>query len=211
MALLHDADSEPEDLPETLETTEAALRRGDHGRDSGCYTDHRSTGTPAVTLDENNLDTRQSTPSTDTSSGYHSRGAYNIPLGEATLTSRDDHSSALDSPSSESAPTSSTAASGTHSEPHSYRAHLATVLPASPRAKLRHGQQEAKQKQDPQVDYEAKYVTARSVFEKDVVKREVPFTVRSPRRSSESQSPTEELENGENSEPNTAVTEETSP
>ncbi|XP_068228607.1 uncharacterized protein [Palaemon carinicauda] len=211
VALLHDADSEPEqDLPETLETTEVALRRGDHGRDSGCYTDHRSTAT--VSLDENNLDTRQSTPSTDTSSGYHSRGAYNIPLGEATLTSRDDHSSALDSPSSESAPTSSTAQPGPHSEPHSYRAHLATVLPASPRAKLRQNQQDHKLKQDSQVDYEAKYVTARSVFEKELLKREVPFTVRSPKRNSESQSPTEELENEEKSEDSSvAVTGEASP
>lgn len=210
VALLHDADSEPEqDLPETLETTEVALRRGDHGRDSGCYTDHRSTA--VVTLDENNLDTRQSTPSTDTSSGYHSRGAYNIPLGEATLTSRDDHSSALDSPSSESAPTSGTGQPGPHSEPHSYRAHLATVLPASPRAKLRQ-QQDHKQKQDSQVDYEAKYVTARSVFEKEVLKREVPFTVRSPKRNSESQSPTEEIENEEKSEDSSvAVAEEASP
>ncbi|XP_064114715.1 uncharacterized protein LOC135220969 isoform X5 [Macrobrachium nipponense] len=210
VALLHDADSEPEqDLPETLETTEVALRRGDHGRDSGCYTDHRSTA--VVTLDENNLDTRQSTPSTDTSSGYHSRGAYNIPLGEATLTSRDDHSSALDSPSSESAPTSGTGQPGPHSEPHSYRAHLATVLPASPRAKLRQ-QQDHKQKQDSQVDYEAKYVTARNVFEKEVLKREVPFTVRSPKRNSESQSPTEEIENEEKSEESSvAVAEEASP
>lgn len=208
VALLHDADSEPEDLPETLDTTEAALRRGDHGRDSGCYTDHRST--TAVALDENNLDTRQSTPSTDTSSGYHSRGAYNIPLGEATLTSRDDQSSALDSPSSESATAGVTAPSTTHSEPHSYRAHLATVLPASPRAKLRHNQQgDMKQKQDPQVDYEAKYVTARSVFEKDLVKREVPFTVRSPKRSAGS-SPTE-MENGLKNDSSVSVEDEASP
>lgn len=208
VALLHDADSEPEDLPETLDTTEAALRRGDHGRDSGCYTDHRST--TAVALDENNLDTRQSTPSTDTSSGYHSRGAYNIPLGEATLTSRDDQSSALDSPSSESATAGVTAPSTTHSEPHSYRAHLATVLPASPRAKLRHNQQgDMKQNQDPQVDYEAKYVTARSVFEKDLVKREVPFTVRSPKRSAGS-SPTE-MENGLKNDSSVSVEDEASP
>lgn len=185
VALLHDADSEPEpDLPETLDTTEAALQRGDHGRDSGCYTDHRSTH--AVVLDENNLDTRQSTPSTDNSSGYHSRGAYNIPLGEATQTSRDDpHSSALESPPSESTTTGAAASvPPTHSESHSYRAHLATVLPASPRSQSRHSHQgEQKQRHDPQVDYEAKFVTARSVFEKDVVRREVPITVRVQKRS----------------------------
>ncbi|KAK7069554.1 regulation of protein autoubiquitination, partial [Halocaridina rubra] len=210
VALLHDADSEPEpDLPETLETTEVVLRRGDHGRDSGCYTDHRTTN---ATLDENNLDTRQSTPSTDTSSGYHSRGAYNIPLGESTLTSRDDQSSALDSPSSESAPTTATAPPLTQSEPHSYRAHLATVLPASPRAKLRHNHQvDSKLKQESQVDFEAKFTTARSVFEKEVIKREVPVTVRSPKRSTGSQSPTEEVETGAKTESGVAEAEVSAP
>ncbi|KAG7160781.1 SAM and SH3 domain-containing protein 3-like [Homarus americanus] len=199
VALLHDADSEPEpDPPETLDTTEAALQRGDHGRDSGCYTDHRSTHT--VVLDENNLDTRQSTPSTDNSSGYHSRGAYNIPVGDTTQTSRDDpHSSALDSPSSESTATAAGAAlPSTQAESHSYRAHLATVLPASPRSQSRHSQQgEQKQRQDSQVDYEAKFVTARSVFEKEVVRREVPFTVRAQKRSmGSSHSLTGETEDG---------------
>ncbi|XP_069993827.1 uncharacterized protein [Penaeus vannamei] len=199
VALLHDADSEPEpDLPEMLETTDAALRRGDHGRDSGCYTDHRSAH--SAVLDENNLDTRQSTPSTDTSSGYHSRGPYNIPLGEATLTSREEAlSSALDSPPSESTTSGATSSQPlTQSEPHSYRAHLATVLPASPRAKVRHGQQEdQKQRPDPQVDYEAKYNSARNVFEKEVVRREVPYTVRSPKRSAgTSQSPPSDSEEG---------------
>ncbi|XP_069168435.1 uncharacterized protein [Procambarus clarkii] len=198
VALLHDADSEPEpDPPESLDTTEAALRRGDHGRDSGCYTDHRSTHT--TVLDENNLDTRQSTPSTDNSSGYHSRGAYNIPVGEGTQTSRDDpHSSALDSPPSESTTTGAVATVlSTQTESHSYRAHLATVLPASPRSQARHSHAaEQKHRKDPQVDYEAKFVTARSVFEKDSVRREVPFTVRSQKRMGSSHSLTGETEDG---------------
>lgn len=195
VALLHDADSEDEaEPPETLDTTEAALRRGDHGRDSGCYTDHRSTHT--AVLDENNLDTRQSTPSTDTSSGYHSRGAYNIPLGEGTQSSRDDaHSSALDSPPSETATTGATATlpSGQSEAVHCYRAHLATVLPASPRSQTRHTSNQGDQKvrHDPSVDYEAKFATARNVFEKEAVKREVPVSVRAQKRNADN------TENGE--------------
>jgi len=199
VALLLDADSEPEEplsdelLP--LEATEAALRRGDHGRDSGCYTDHRSASHGANSaLDENNLDTRQSTPSTDTSSGYHSRGAYNIPMGEATLPLRDDmllSAGLSDSPPPEPAPSSSPpppppSSAVTSGEPHSYRAHLATVLPASPRPKHRHQILEERPFDQAQVDYEAKYVSARSVFERDLIRREVPVSVRSPKRNSSS-------------------------
>ncbi|XP_053642522.2 uncharacterized protein [Cherax quadricarinatus] len=215
VALLHDADSEPEpDPPETLETTEAALRRGDHGRDSGCYTDHRSTHT--AVLDENNLDTRQSTPSTDNSSGYHSRGAYNIPVGEATQTSRDDpQSSALESPPSESTATGAagTLPSSTQAESHSYRAHLATVLPSSPRSQSHHSHAgEHKKRQDPHVDFEAKFVTARSVFEKDLVRREVPFTVRAQKRGmGSSHSLTGETEDGEKYDTSVAASEFPSP
>ncbi|CAL4064903.1 unnamed protein product [Meganyctiphanes norvegica] len=194
VALLLDADSEPEEalsddlLP--IEATEAALRRGDHGRDSGCYTDHRSASHGAnPALDENNLDTRQSTPSTDTSSGYHSRGAYNIPMGEATLPLRDDgllSAGLSDSPPPEPAPSSSPPQSSSSGEPHSYRAHLATVLPASPRPKHRHQILEERSYDQSQVDYEAKYVSARSVFERDLIRREVPVSVRSPKRNSSS-------------------------
>lgn len=193
VALLHDADSEPEpDLPETLETTEVALRRGDHGRDSGCYTDHRCSTQPPSVLDENNLDTRQSTPSTDTSSGYHSRGPYNISVGEASQSTRDDaHGSALDSPPSEATTTTSGTATlpSSTSESHSYRAHPATVLPGSPHTQARHAhhQGDPRVRQDPEVDYEAKFVTARSVFEKEVVRREVPVSVRGQKRSTDSQ------------------------
>ncbi|XP_076056359.1 uncharacterized protein LOC143034309 [Oratosquilla oratoria] len=192
VALLHDADSDPEDIQSSHHAESGgAIHRGDHGRDSGCYTDHRSAPAPpppAPSLgmgDENNLDTRQSTPSTDTSSGYHSRGAYNIPMGESgggsSTLPRDDGEGLQDSspPPPPPAPSGSVepnsgAGSSAPSTPRSYRAQLATVLPASPRPS-RYEQQ--------QVDYEAKYVATRSVFERDMVSREVPVSVRSPRRT----------------------------
>ncbi|KAG0722009.1 SAM and SH3 domain-containing protein 1 [Chionoecetes opilio] len=207
VALIHDVDSEPEpDLPETLETTEAALRRGDHGRDSGCYTDHRCCAHPPSVLDENNLDTRQSTPSTDTSSGYHSRGPYNIPVGEGGQAMRDDaHSSALDSPPSEATTTTSGTATlpSSTSDSHSYRAHPATVLPASPRLQSRHAHHQGNPRlrhDDPDVDYEAKFVTARNVFEKEVVRREVPVSVRGQKHDTDSQQAAEEAEQAGSSE-----------
>lgn len=204
VALLLDADdSEPEDaLSDDLLPEGVALRRGDHGRDSGCYTDHRGASHHAnPPADENNLDTRQSTPSTDTSSGYHSRGAYNIPIGEATLPLRGDDallSAGLsDSPPPEPAPSSSPPplSATTAGEPHSYRAQLATVLPASPRPKHRHQILEERSFEQKQVDYEAKYVSARSVFEKDLIRREVPVSIRlSPKRNSSSGLPTQDCD-----------------
>ncbi|XP_063886899.1 uncharacterized protein LOC135114768 [Scylla paramamosain] len=213
VAMLHDADSEPEpDLPETLETTEAALRRGDHGRDSGCYTDHRCSTQPPSVLDENNLDTRQSTPSTDTSSGYHSRGPYNIPVGEGGQAMRDDtHGSALDSPPSEATTTTSGTATlpSSTSESHSYRAHPATVLPASPHSQPRHAhhQGDSRVRHDPEVDYEAKFVTARSVFEKEVVRREVPVSVRGQKHGTDPQQAVGEAQQAESSEAGGGATE----
>lgn len=213
VAMLHDADSEPEpELPETLETTEAALRRGDHGRDSGCYTDHRCSTQPPSVLDENNLDTRQSTPSTDTSSGYHSRGPYNIPVGEGGQATRDDaHGSALDSPPSEATTTTSGTATlpSSTSESHSYRAHPATVLPASPHSQPRHAhhQADSRVRHDPEVDYEAKFVTARSVFEKEVVRREVPVSVRGQKHGTDPQQAAGEAQQAESSETGGGATE----
>ena len=109
VALLHDTEDDAEEYSTDSGFT---LLRGDCGRDSGCYADHRShTNRCTALLDENNLDTRQSSSSTDTSSGYYSRGAYNIPLGEKIHGVRDDHFHVNTS----------------------YRAQLATVTPSSPR------------------------------------------------------------------------------
>ncbi|KAK3866614.1 hypothetical protein Pcinc_027864 [Petrolisthes cinctipes] len=197
VALLHDAD-ESDGEADTADGSGAGLRRGDHGRDSGCYPDHRCPHPPV--LDENNLDTRQSTPSTDNSSGYHSRGGYNIPLGDPALTTlpRDDATLTLprddlpqDDPSPSqpqdtstttstviSPPTESTTATETtppdssQTEGQSYRAHPATVLPASPHTPPRqpHSHTSEHKRSEAQVDFEAKFASARRVFERDSAK-----------------------------------------
>ena len=122
-------------------------------RDSGCFTDTKVTNL-APDGEESNVDGRQSSPSTDNSSGYQTRGNYNIPLsGEISSTLQEVPDTTLDSSSStDDAPMSRSKkytgvldsnkscrfTSGASKpkleqrEPDSYRATLATVRPATP-------------------------------------------------------------------------------
>lgn len=117
-------------------------------RDSGCFTDQKVANL-VPEADDSNIDARQSSPSTDNSSGYQSRGNYAIPIsGEVSSTLQEVPDTTLDSSSStDETPMSrikkytavnlNTSArvdnsKSNYNEPDSYRATLATVRPGTP-------------------------------------------------------------------------------
>lgn len=101
-------------------------------RDSGCFTDHKGANTSLVPTEYGAAEGRQSSPSTDNSSGYQGRGNYSIAHTEGvSSTLQEVPDTTLDSPSSNDGEHHDVTAYNTEQQ-DSYRATPVTVRPGTP-------------------------------------------------------------------------------